>query len=164
MLLLIVAAFVSLILGDRVEAIVIIAIVVLAGILGFVQEHRAERALEALKKMAAPTASVMRDGEENEISAKELVPGGIILLRTGDQIPADARLLEAINLKIDKAPLTGESIAVEKTSQALSREEAPVGDRKNIVFMSTTASYGWGKAVVVATGMATGFGRIAGLL
>lgn len=123
-----------------------------------------ERALEALKKMAAPTASVMRDGEEHEIPTRELVPGDIILLRVGDQIPADARLLEAINLMVDEAPLTGESMPVEKTSRALSRKEAPVGDRENMVFMGTTASYGRGKAVVATTGMATEFGRIAGLL
>lgn len=162
--LLIVAAFVSLMLGDEVEFIAIMAIVVLAGVLGFVQEYRAERALEALKKLAAPTASVMRDGEEYEIPARELVPGDIILLRTGDQIPADARLLEAINLRTDEAPLTGESTPVEKTSQALSQEKVPVGDRKNMVFMGTTTSYGRGKAVVVATGMTTEFGRIAGML
>ncbi len=163
-LLLIAAAVVSLVMGDHVEAIAIMAIIILAGVLGFIQEHRSEKAMEALKKMAAPTASAIRDGEEHEIPARKLVPGDIILLRTGDQIPADARLLEALNLRIDEAPLTGESMPVEKASHALSRKEAPVGDRKNMVFMGTIASYGRGKAVVVATGMATEFGRIAGLL
>jgi Ca2+-transporting ATPase len=162
-IILLIAVVLSAVLGEVIDAILIAVIVLFACGLGFIQEYRAERAMEALKRMAAPTASVLRDGKETEIPATELVPGDIILLRTGDRIPADARLIEAVNLKTDEAPLTGESIPVEKTSEPLSGELS-VGDRKNMVFMGTAAVYGRGKAVVTATGMATEFGRIAGML
>jgi Ca2+-transporting ATPase len=109
---LLVAVGLSAILGESIDAIVIGAIVLFASGLGFIQEYRAERAMEALKRMAAPTATVMRGGEELEIDAREVVPGDIIVLGTGDRIPADARIMEAVNLKVDEAPLTGESIPV----------------------------------------------------
>lgn len=157
------AALLSAVVGEAVDAILIGTIVILAGVLGFFQEYRAEQALEALKKMAAPTASVIRDGKETEIASRELVPGDIILLRTGDQIPADARLIEAVNLKTEEAPLTGESVPIEKMSDPLAGGIS-VGDRKNMVFTGTTAVYGRGKAMVTATGMATEFGKIAGML
>ena len=114
--------------------------------------------------MAAPTASVLRDGDEVEIPARELVPGDVIILHTGDRIPADARLLEAINLQVEEAALTGESVPVEKHTQLLSGDDLPVGDRKNMVYAGTAATYGRGKALVIATGMQTEFGKIAQLL
>ncbi len=158
------ATAISLFLGHGVESIVIAVIVLFAVLLGFIQEYRAERAIEALRKMAAPTASVLRDGNEIKIPARELVPGDVILLHTGDRMPADARLLEAINLQVEEAALTGESVPVEKHIQPLSGNDLPVGDRKNMVYAGTAATYGRGKALVVATGMQTEFGKIAQLL
>lgn len=163
-LILIVAVGLSVFLGHDLEAIAIGVIVLFATLLGFIQEYRAERALEALRQMAAPTATVLRDGKEIEIPSRELVSGDIIFLRTGDKIPADARLIEAINLQTDEATLTGESVPVEKHTSPLSNDELPIGDRKNMVFAGTAATYGRGRAVVVATGMQTEFGRIARLL
>jgi Ca2+-transporting ATPase len=162
-IILLVAVALSAVMGEVADAIVIFAIVLFAAGLSFIQEYRAERAMEALKRMAAPTASVLRDNMEIEISARELVPGDIILLRTGDKIPADARLIEAINLKADEASLTGESVSVEKTGKALA-VEASIADKTNMVFMGTAAVYGRGLAVVTATGMATEFGKIATML
>jgi Ca2+-transporting ATPase len=162
-IILLVAVVLSAIMGEVADAIVIFAIVLFAAGLGFIQEYRAEKAMEALKKMAAPLASVLRNGKEAEIPSQELVPGDIIILRTGDRIPADCRLMEAVNFKADEAPLTGESIPVEKTIQALPGE-VNIGDRKNIAFMGTAAVYGRGTAIVTATGMGTEFGKIAGML
>ncbi len=163
-IILLVASTLSGILGHGTEAIAIAVIVLFAVILGFVQEFRAGRALEALQEMAAPTALVIRDGKEVEIPAKEVVPGDIILIATGNKIPADARIIEAVNLKIDEASLTGESVPVEKNNTTLTAEKLPVGDRKNMLYAGTHATYGRGNAVVVATGMQTEFGAIAGLL
>ena len=162
-IILLIATVLSAILGEVTDAILIGVIVLFACGLGFMQEYRAERAMETLKKMAAPTASVLRDGEETEIVAGELVPGDVILLRTGDRIPADARLIEAINLKTEEAPLTGESVPIEKLSDPI-EGEVSVGDRRNMVFMGTAAVYGRGKAIVTDTGMATEFGKIAAML
>ncbi|MFC1937534.1 cation-translocating P-type ATPase [Chloroflexota bacterium] len=162
-IILLIAVVLSAILGEVIDAIVIFVIILFACGLGFIQEYRAERAMEALKRMAAPLASVMRDGKETEIPAEELVPGDIVLLRTGDRIPADARLIEAVNLRTEEAPLTGESVPVEKTAAPLPRR-VDVGDRKNMVFTGTAAVYGRGTAVVTATGMATEFGKIATML
>jgi Ca2+-transporting ATPase len=162
-IILIAAAVLSGVLGEVADSIIIIVIVVLAAGLGFVQEYKAERALEALKKMAAPFASVIRDGKEQEIPASELVPGDIILIATGDKIPADARVIESVNLKVDEAPLTGESVPVGKTKDSI-QEDVPVGDRKNMVYMGTAAVYGRGTAVVTATGMMSKFGKIAKML
>jgi len=162
-IILLVAVALSAITGEVADAIVIFAIVLFAAGLGFIQEYRAERAMEALKRMAAPMASVLRGSEETEIPSRELVPGDIIILRTGDRIPADARLIEAINLKADEASLTGESVPVEKTIKAL-LGEISIGDRKNMVFMGTAAVYGRGTAIITATGMATEFGKIATML
>lgn len=151
-------------LGHPVEAIAIAIIVFFAILLGFTQEYRAERAMAALKQMAAPTASVIRDGAEQELAAHLLVPGDIILLTTGDRIPADARLIEAVNLKVEEASLTGESIAVEKHMQPLPNTELSLGDKANMVFAATSVAYGRGLAVVVTTGMQTEMGAIAGML
>ena len=158
------ATALSAFLGHGVEAIAITVIVLFAVILGFVQEYRAERAIEALREMAAPTATVVRDGRERRINALELVPGDLILLATGDKVPADARLIEAVNLQTVEAPLTGESAPIQKHTSPLEDERLPTGDRKNLVYAGTVVTYGRGRAVVVATGMATEFGKIARLL
>jgi len=163
-LILLAATAISLFLGHGIESIAIAVIVMFAVFLGFIQEYRAERAIEALKQMAAPTASVLREGTEVKIPARDLVPGDVIILHTGDRIPADARLLESINLQIEEAALTGESVPVEKHVQPLPIHDLPVGDRKNMVYAGTAATYGRGRALVVATGMQTEFGRIAQLL
>ena len=160
-LILLSATVVSGFLGHTLEATVITIIVLFAVLLGFIQEHRAGRALEALRQMAAPTARAMRDGEEVVVAARELVPGDAIVIRTGDRVPADARLLESINLTVDESALTGESVAVEKASAALSETALPLGDRRNMIYAGTIAAYGRGRAVVAATGMATEFGQIA---
>jgi len=158
------ATAISLFLGHGIESIVIAVIVLFAVLLGFIQEYRAERAIEALQKMAAPTANVLRDGEEINVPARDLVPGDVVILHTGDRIPADARLLEAVNLQVDEAALTGESVPVEKHIQPVSGTDLAVGDRKNMVYAGTAVTYGRGKALVVATGMQTEFGKIAQLL
>jgi Ca2+-transporting ATPase len=161
---LLVATALSAFLGHAVEAIAITVIVLFAVLLGFVQEYRAERAIEALKQMAAPGATVLRDGREAKVPAREVVPGDVLLLATGDRIAADARLIEAINLQVQEAALTGESVAVEKRSAALPGGDLAIGDRRNMVYAGTSATYGRGRAMVVATGMATEFGRIARML
>ena len=163
-LILLVATGISLFLGHGIESVVIAVIVLFAVLLGFVQEYRAERAIEALRQMAAPAARVLRDGETRQIAARQLVPGDVIFLRAGDRVPADARLLEAVNLQIEEAALTGESVPVEKHTAPLSGEDLAIGDRKNMAYAGTAASYGRGKATVVATGMQTEFGKIAELL
>ncbi len=158
------AGLLSGILGHSLEAAAITIIVLFAVLLGFIQEYRAEKAIESLRKLAAPTALVMRDGEETELPASQLVPGDIIVIATGDKIPADARLLEAVNLKIDEAALTGESVATEKKQHELNVINLPVGDRTNMIYAGTVATYGRGRAIVVTTGMQTEFGKIAHLL
>jgi len=163
-IILIIATVISMLIGEILEASVIMAIVFACVILGFTQEYRAEKALEALKKLAAPTATVLRNGRIMEIPAKEVVPGDIILIEAGDRIPADARLIEAIDLRVDEAVLTGESIPVPKSTEPLPEAKMPVADRRNMVFMGTHITYGRGKAVVTATGMNTEFGKIASML
>ncbi len=163
-IILLIATIVSAFLGEGLDAIVIAVIVLFAVGLGFIQEYRAERAIEALRQMAAPTAAVMRDGEEIEIPAREVVLGDIVLLRAGNKIPADARLVESINLQVEEAALTGESVPVEKHANAIGKSDLAIGDRKNIVYAGTAATYGRGRAVIVATGMNTEFGKIAQLL
>jgi Ca2+-transporting ATPase len=163
-IILLVATALSALLGHVVEAIAITVIVLFAVILGFVQEFRAERAIEALRRMTAPLATVVRDGKDAEVPSREVVPGDILLLRAGNRVPADARLLEAINLKVQEGALTGESQAVDKHTRALDDPELPLGDRCNVVYAGTVAIYGRGRAVVVATGMQTEFGRIANML
>ncbi|HVI72668.1 MAG TPA: HAD-IC family P-type ATPase, partial [Pyrinomonadaceae bacterium] len=161
---LLLATALSAFLGHGVEAIAITVIVLFAVILGFIQEYRAERAIEALREMAAPTATVIREKHETRIPARDLVPGDVILLATGDKVPADARLLEAINLQTVEAALTGESAAVEKHSHPLEGQQLATADRKNLAFAGTAVTYGRGRAIVVATGMATEFGKIARML
>ncbi|MBI4214954.1 calcium-translocating P-type ATPase, SERCA-type [archaeon] len=154
------AAAVSLAIGELVDATVIAAILVLNAVLGFVQEYRAERALEALKKLAAPQATVVREGKTRRLAAREIVPGDVILLAEGDKIPADCRLVECFSLKANEASLTGESETVEKLIAAL-KKEAALPDRGNCCFAGTNIAFGRGKAVVYATGMETEFGKIA---
>ena len=161
---LIIAALVSALLGDYKDAIAIMAIVILNAILGFSQEYRAEKAMAALKKMAVPTVKVRRDGRVQEISARDLVPGDIVLLEAGDVVPADARLLESINLRTQEAALTGESEPVEKTAATLSGENLTLGDRLNMAYMGTVVTYGRGVTVVVETGMQTELGNIADMI
>jgi Ca2+-transporting ATPase len=141
-ILLIVAAIISGLLGDSFEGAVIMAIVVLNAVLGVVQESRAEQALTALKKMAAPEAEVLRDGHRLKIPGRELVPGDVVRLEAGNFVPADVRLFESVNLKIDESSLTGESVAVEKQATTVLVPDAPVGDRNNTAFMSTMVTYG----------------------
>lgn len=145
---------------EIVDAIIIFIIVMASAILGFSQEYRSEKAVEALKKMTAPTALVIRDGKETKVPANQLVPGDIILLYTGDKIPADSRLIEAHNLKAEEAALTGESMSVEKSTAPIS-ENAQLNDRRNMVYTGTIIAYGRAKAAVVNTGMTTEFGKIA---
>lgn len=146
--------------GEIVEAAIILAIVLVSSVLGFVQEYRAERALEALKEMLAPTVTVVRAGVEAEIPARDLVPGDLMVLEAGDRIPADGRLIEVRSLMCDEAALTGESTPVEKQLEPCSAE-APLGDRRNMVFTGTTVTYGRGRAAVTATGGQTELGTIA---
>lgn len=163
-IILLVATVISFFLGHGLESIVIAIIVLFAVLLGFVQEYRAERAIEALRQMTAPTATVVRDGEEVRLPARDLVPGDVILLHTGDRIPADARLIEAINLQVEESALIGESVPVEKHVQPLAHDNLPLGDRRNMVYAGTSVTYGRGRALVVATGMHTEFGKIARML
>ncbi len=158
------ATIISLILGEIVDAIAIMVIVLVMGIMGFIQEFRAERTIETLKKLAAPTCKVLRDGEERIIPAREVVPGDIILLSEGDRIPADARVIESINLEVDESSLTGESTPVQKTADIVLPPDTLVSDRRNMVFMGTYVVRGKGKAVVVATGMSSELGKITKLV
>ena len=163
-IILIVAAAVSLLIGDIKDAMAILVIVVLNAALGFSQEYRAERAMAALKQMVVPLVKVRRDGQVREISARELVPGDLFLLETGGTVPADGRLLESINLRLQEAALTGESVPVEKSTAAMADENVPIGDKHNMVFMGTAVTYGRGLAVVTATGMLTELGYIATMI
>jgi Ca2+-transporting ATPase len=163
-IILIVAAVVSLLLGEVVDASAIMAIVVLNAVLGVVQESKAEQALAALKKMAAPTAAALRDGRQVSIPARDLVPGDIVLLEAGNYVPADLRLVESVNLKMEEASLTGESVPVSKDADVVLDKDIPVGDRKNSAFMSTLVTYGRGKGLVTSTGMHTQIGLIAEMI
>ena len=163
-ILLIVAAIVSVALGDYLESGAILAIVVLNAVLGLIQEGRAEAALEALTKLAAPEAQVIRDGHHLTIPARELVPGDLVVLTAGNYVPADLRLIETVNLRLEEAALTGESAAVEKDANLILRQDASLGDRRNSAFMGTIVSYGRGLGIVVSTGMHTQIGLIAKML
>jgi len=159
-LILVFATAVSALMGETTDAVVIFSIVVLNAILGFVQEFKAEKAMDALKKLAAPKARLLRDGRQVVIEAKEVVPGDVILFEAGDRVAADARLIEVLNLKIEEAVLTGESVPSVKFIEALP-EDTSLADRENMAYMGTMATYGRGTGVVVATGMETEFGKIA---
>ena len=162
--LLISAAVISAVLGDWVEAGAILLIVVLNAIMGIIQESRAEASLAALKKMAAPEAQVLRNGHRIMVPSRELVPGDIVFIEAGNFIPADIRLLDAVNLSIDEASLTGESMPAKKNAESNLQADIPLGDRENTAFSGTTVSYGRGKGVVISTGMHTQLGLIATML
>jgi Ca2+-transporting ATPase len=163
-LVLIAAAVVAGVIGEPSDTIAIAVIVILNAVLGFVQEYRAEKAMDALKNLSAPSATVIRDGHPESVSAKRLVPGDLVILEAGNVIPADMRLTETVQLRIDEAALTGESMPVEKDIKALRETDLPIGDRKNMAYKSTLVTNGRGEGVVVGTGMKTEIGRIASLL
>jgi Ca2+-transporting ATPase len=161
---LLVAAILSAILGDYRDTVAILAIVILNAVLGFRQEYRAEKAMAALKKLAVPTVKVRRADRLQEVSARSLVPGDIVLLEAGDLVPADCRLLEAVNLRTQEAALTGESEPVDKQTTAIASADLPLGDRINFAYMGTAVSYGRGTGVVTETGMSTELGKIARMI
>ncbi len=163
-ILLIVSSLVSALLGEWIDASAILAIVILNTVLGIVQESRAEEALAALKRLAAPDAQAVRDGRRQPIPARDLVPGDIVFLEAGNYVPADVRLLEAVNLRIEEASLTGESLPVQKNAATILERNVPLGDRKNTAFMGTVVAYGRGRGVVTSTGMHTQLGLIAHML
>jgi len=163
-LLLIAAALISIVLGDYLEGAAILAIVVLNAVLGVIQEQRAEAALAALRRLAAPEAQVVRDGRRQSLPARQLVPGDVVLLEAGNYVPADLRLIETVNLRIEEAALTGESHAAEKDARVVLSQDIPLGDRRNTAFMGTLVAYGRGRGVVVSTGMHTEIGLIATMI
>jgi Ca2+-transporting ATPase len=158
------AAALSLLLGKLLEAGAILVIVVLFALLGFVQEHRAERAIAALRKMAVPVVRVTRDGQLVEVAAAELVPGDLVALEVGTIVPADLRLVEVANLRVQEAMLTGESEPIDKRVAAVDRDDLAVGDRTCLAYSGTQVTYGRGVGLVVETGMSTELGRIASML
>jgi Ca2+-transporting ATPase len=163
-IILIIAALISLALGEWVDSIAIMCIVVLNAVVGVIQESKAEQALAALKKMAAPNAQAIRDGHQVTLPGRELVPGDLVLLEAGNYVPADMRLVSSVNLKIEEASLTGESVPVEKNAAVMLDKEIPLGDRRNSAFMSTMVTYGRGKGLVTGTGMNTQIGMIAEMI
>ena len=161
---LIAAALISGLMGDVIDTLAILAIVLLNGVIGFLQEERAERAIAALQRLSAPLAKVLREGHLQSIPARDLVPGDRIVLEGGDNIPADSRLLRAFDLRVQEAALTGESVPVAKDAEDVLDVPTPLADRTNMVYLGTTVAAGRADAVVVATGSATELGQIAGLL
>ena len=162
-IMLLVAVLINLFLGELVDSILILIIILMVAIIGFFHEYRAEKAIEVLKKMASLTATVIRDGKTKQIPTKELVPGDIVILEEGSKIPADGRLFEVVSLNVSEAALTGESVPVEKKLGVL-KKDAAIADRFNMIFSGTIVASGRGKAIVVGTGMKTEFGKIAKLI
>ena len=158
------AIAISLFLGEAGDAAIIVAVILLNSIVGVIQEDKARKAIEALQQLTSPKALVRRDGKEYEIAGEQLVPGDIVFLEAGRQVPADVRLLSAVNLKIEESALTGESVPVEKSVEELREAGNSIGDRTNMAFMSTVVTYGRGEGIVTATGMRTEIGKIAGLI
>ena len=168
-IILIIAAIISGVVGQMqgegfTDSIIILIVVILNAVIGVIQENKAEKSLEALKKMSSYSAKVMRDGKVTVIPSRELVPGDIVVLDTGDYVPADIRIIDAVNLKAQEASLTGESVPVEKDAATIENEEVSLGDRTNMLFSSSLVTYGRGKGIVVETGMHTEVGNIAGML
>ncbi len=163
-LILLAAAIISGIIGDLTDTIVILVIVVLNAVIGFFQEYRAEKAMQALKQMAITQTRVLRDGRPNWLPATALVPGDVVILEAGNAVPADIRIVESVNLKIEEAALTGESHAIDKITHSLETDDLPIGDRSNMAFKGTFVTYGRGTGIVIATGMQTELGRIAKML
>ncbi|MGB9092757.1 MAG: HAD-IC family P-type ATPase, partial [Gallionella sp.] len=158
------AAVISGIVGDIEDTVAIIVIVFLNAVIGFVQEYRAERAMAALKQMAASGAQVMRDGRIESVSAANLVPGDLVLLEAGNVVPADLRIIDTARLKIDESALTGESVAAEKQTAAFDNVDMSLGDRLNLAYKGTIVTYGRARGLVVATGMSSELGKIASML
>jgi Ca2+-transporting ATPase len=158
------ATLISGLLGEYLDAITIVAIIIINGVLGFIQEFRAERSLHSLRQLSAPTAEVLRGGVVQQIPAKDLVLGDVIILATGDRVPADIRLIETNSLYLEESALTGESVAVNKHCQAIDADDVTLGDQKNLGFMGTMVTRGKGRGVVIRTGMKTEMGKIADLL
>jgi P-type Ca2+ transporter type 2C len=158
------ATVISGLLGEMLDALTIIAIILINGVLGFFQEYRAERSLRALKQLSAPSAKVIRGGSYEQVPASSLVPGDIVLLESGDRVPADLRLVECNQLSVDEAPLTGESVPVVKEPASIAEQELPLGDRKNCAYLGTMVTRGTGRGVVTVTGMSTEMGKIADLI
>lgn len=163
-LILLIAAIISGIVGEMADTMLILVIVVLNAALGVFQENKAEQALQALKAMTKVYVKVIRDGQATQAAAENLVPGDVVLLEAGDSVPADARLLEAASLRVNEAAMTGESVPVEKHLEVITAEDVPLGDRKNMIFAGTAVTGGRAKAVVTATGMSTELGKIAQML
>ncbi|MGL4652364.1 cation-translocating P-type ATPase [Cetobacterium sp.] len=163
-IILLVAALISFISGNKESTIVILAVITMNAILGTVQHVKAEKSLESLKKMSSPKARVIRDGQKQEIDSTELLPGDIVLIEAGDIVPSDARILESFSLMVNESSLTGESESVEKISEVIDEENLTVGDQKNMVFSGSLVTYGRGKLLVTSTGMKTELGKIAALL
>lgn len=150
--------------NDYIDSIIIVTIVVLNALMGVIQESKAEKSIEALKKLTAPKAKVKRNGKVVEISSEELVPGDIITIETGDFVPADARLVQSVHLKIEESALTGENLPVEKDATSILQKEVGIGDMKNMVFATTMVVNGHAEAIVVETGMHTKVGKIAQMI
>ncbi|SNX55204.1 calcium-translocating P-type ATPase, SERCA-type [Thermoanaerobacterium sp. RBIITD] len=163
-IILIIASIVSLFLGEFTDAVIILFIILMNAFLGMIQENNAEKSLEALKKLSAPVSRILRDGKINDVESQKIVPGDIIFLEAGNFVPADGRIIESVNLKIDESALTGESLPVEKVSDKLSDKDLNIGDRINMVYAGTIVTYGRGKFIVTATGMETEMGKIANML
>ena len=163
-LILVGAALVSYLIGEKKDALVILAIVIINALLGVYQEGKAEKSLESLKKMSSSVAKVIRGGSLIELPAEELVPGDLVRLETGDIIPADCRLIDSSNLKVEESSLTGESVPVEKDAGASLDEAASLGDRVNMAYMGTVVTYGRGTGLVVGTGHNTEIGKIATMI
>jgi Ca2+-transporting ATPase len=162
---LIAAAAVSAVLGETTDTIVIVCVILLNAVIGVVQEAKAQKALDALKKLATPGAVVLREGRKREVPSEKVVPGDVVLIDAGRIVPCDIRLVETVNLKVEESALTGESVPAAKDADAtIEAPDTPLGDRKNMAFMSTVATYGRGVGIAVATGMSTQIGRIATML
>lgn len=160
-IILIIAAVIAGIAGEHIDAAIIIAVVILNAVFGVFQESKAENAIDSLKQMSAPMATVMRNDRQTTVKSEEIVPGDIVLLEAGDVVPADIRLIEANTLKIEEAALTGESVPVNKQVETISENDLPLGDRKNLGFMNSNVTSGRGTGVVIGTGMNTEVGKIA---
>ena len=163
-ILLISAVLISIILGDWLEAIVILIIVVINAVLGYTQEYKAEQSMAALKRMSVPKVRVRRDGHVQEVSAGQLAPGDVVILETGNIVPADGRVIQSINLRVEEAALTGESEPVDKDPKLVLETERSLGDRRNMLYSGTVVNYGRGEFVVTETGMQTELGHIAGMI
>ena len=163
-LVLLAATLISGLLGEYTDAITIIAIVVINGILGFIQEFRAEKSLHALKELTAPTAHIIREGDLTQLAAKDIAPGDLVYFEGGDRIPADVRIITSHGLHIEESALTGESVPVLKEDRVIHEQEVPLGDQRNMAFMGTLVTRGTGQGIVIGTGMKTEMGKIADLI